>query len=289
MLVGNLGKNSFYRASDEYPIRVYAKDFDKNGIYDMIPSLYLPDVNGKMKEFPAQGRDDLLKQINAMRKKFPTYKSYAVAEMNQVLTDEERKDALILTANNLQTCLFHNEGNGRFTMIPLPAEAQFSAINGMVAEDFDGDGNLDIVINANDYGTEPNVGRYDALNGLYLKGDGKGKFTPLSILQSGIFIPGNGKALVKLQSASGKCLLAAGQNRGPLKVFQLKNNVRTIRVGPSDVSALLKYKNGLTRKQEIYYGSSFLSESGRFLNLDKNVESVEIYDVHGQTHKIQIQ
>jgi ASPIC and UnbV/FG-GAP-like repeat len=288
-VVGNLGKNSFYRASDEYPMRVYAKDFDKNGIYDMIPSLYLPDVNGKMKEFPAQGRDDLLKQINAMRKKFPTYKSYAVAEMSQVLTDDERKGALILTANNLQTCLFHNEGNGRFTMIPLPAEAQFSAINGMVAEDFDGDGNLDLVMNGNDYGTEPNVGRYDALNGLYLKGDGNGKFAPLSILQSGIFIPGNGKALVKLQSARGKCLLAAGQNRGPMKVFQLKKNVRTIRVGPSDVSALLKYKNGLTRKQEIYYGSSFLSESGRFLNLDKNVESVEIYDVHGQTHKILIQ
>ena len=97
-----------------------------------------------------------------------------LAEMNQVFTEDERKDALILTANNLQTCLFHNEGNGKFTMIPLPAQAQFSVINGMVAEDFDGDGNLDLVINANDYGTEPNVGRYDALNGLYLKGDGKG-------------------------------------------------------------------------------------------------------------------
>ena len=273
-VVGNLGRNSFYRASDEYPIRVYAKDFDKNGIYDMIPSLYLPDVNGKMKEFPAQGRDDLLKQINAMRKKFPTYKSYAVAEMSQVLTDDERKGALILNANNLQTCLFHNEGNGKFTMIPLPAEAQFSAINGMIAEDFDGDGNLDLVMNANDYGTEPNVGRYDALNGLYLKGDGKGKFTPLCpFCKAASLSREMVKPLVKLQSANGKCLLAAGQNRGPLKIFELKKDIRTIRVGPSDVGALLKYKNGLTRKQEIYYGSSFLSESGRFLNLDKNVES----------------
>ena len=78
-VMGNLGQNSFYRASDEYPVRVYAKDFDKNGIYDMIPSLYLPDVNGEMKEFPAQGRDDLLRQINDMRKKFPTYKSYAIS------------------------------------------------------------------------------------------------------------------------------------------------------------------------------------------------------------------
>jgi len=287
-VVGNLGRNSFYRASDEYPMRVYAKDFDKNGIFDMIPSLYLPDINGEMKEFPAQGRDDLLKQINGMRKKFPTYKSYGLAEMNQVLTEEERKGALILSANNLQTCLFHNEGNGKFTMIPLPAQAQFSVINGMVAEDFDGDGNLDLVINANDYGTEPNVGRYDALNGLYLKGDGKGNFTPWSILQSGIFIPGNGKALVKLKSASGKCLLAAGQNRGPLKIFELKKDIKMILLESADVSVLLKFKNGKTRRQEIYFGSSFLSESGRFLNIDKNVVNAEITDWRGHIRKMEI-
>ena len=288
-VVGNLGRNSFYRASDEYPIRVYAKDFDKNGIYDMIPSLYLPDSNGEKKEYPAQGRDDLLKQINNMRKKFPSYKSYAVADMKQVLTEDERKDALILRANNLQTCLFHNEGNGKFTTIPLPAQAQLSAINGMAAEDFDGDGNLDLVMNTNDYGTEPNVGRYDALNGLYLKGDGKGNFVPLSILQSGIFIPGNGKSLVKLQSAGGKCLLAASQNRGPLKIFELKKSVRIIQLEPSDVSALIRYQTGETRKQEIYYGSSFLSESGRFLNLDKNVIEVEIKNSKGATRKLKIQ
>jgi hypothetical protein len=287
-VVGNLGRNSFYRASDEYPMRVYAKDFDKNGIFDMIPSLYLPDVNGEMKEFPAHGRDDLLKQINAMRKKFPTYKSYGLAEMNQVLTEDERKGALILSANNLQSCLFHNEGNGKFTMIPLPAQAQFSAINGMVAEDFDGDGNLDLVMNANDYGTEPNVGRYDALNGLFLKGDGKGNFIPWTILQSGIFIPGNGKALVKLQSASGKCLLAAGQNRGPLKVFELKKEIKTIPLESSDVSVLLKFKNGKTRREEIYFGSSFLSESGRFLNIGKNVVSAEITDWRGHSRKLDI-
>jgi hypothetical protein len=288
-VIGNLGRNSFYRASDEYPLRVYAKDFDKNGIYDMIPSLYLPDTNGDMKEFPAQGRDDLLRQINNMRKKFPSYKSYAVAEMKQVLTEDERKDALILKANNLQTCLCHNEGNGKFTMIPLPAQVQLSAINGMVSEDFDGDGNLDLIINANDYGTEPNVGRYDALNGLYLKGDGKGNFVPLSILQSGIFIPGNGRSLVKMQGAGDKCLIAASQNRGPLKIFELKQGVQIMRVGPSDVSVLLKYKNGKERKQEIYYGSSFLSESGRFLNLDNNVREVEIKDSRGATRKMKIQ
>jgi hypothetical protein len=171
----------------------------------------------------------------------------------------------------------------------MPAQAQFSAINGMVAEDFDGDGNLDLIANTNDYGTEPNVGRYDALNGLYLKGDGKGKFTSLSILQSGIFIPGNGRSLVKLKSAGGKCLLAASQNRGPLKIFELKNTSQLMEVGPADVSAVFKYKNGTTRNQEIYYGSSFLSESGRFLILDKNITSVEIKDNMGKVRNLKIQ
>jgi ASPIC and UnbV/FG-GAP-like repeat len=288
-VVGNLGRNSFYRASDQYPARVYAKDFDKNGIYDAIPSLYLPDSTGRMREFPAQGRDDLLKQINNMRKKFPTYKSYGVADMDQVLTAEERKDALILKANNFQTCLFHNDGDGHFTMTPMAAMAQFSVINGMVAEDFDGDGNLDLVMSANDYGAEPNVGHYDALNGLFLKGDGKGHFSPESILQSGIFIPGNGKALVKLESAGGKCLLAAGQNRGPLKIFQLNKSPQMIALGPSDVSAVIKYKNGSIRRQEIYYGSSFLSQSGRFLNADEKVREIDVQDSKGNTRKILIQ
>ena len=101
-IVGNLGKNSFFRASMEYPVHAYAKDFDNNGIFDMIPSLYLPDQEGNKKEFPAQGRDDLLRQINDMRKKFPTYKSYAVAGMDQVLPEEERKNALILEANEFR-------------------------------------------------------------------------------------------------------------------------------------------------------------------------------------------
>jgi hypothetical protein len=285
-IVGNLGKNSFYRASEQYPARVYGKDFDNNGIYDMIPSLYLPDVNGEKKEFPAETRDDLLKQINAMRRKFPSYKSYATATMDQVLTEDERKNALILKANNFQTSMIHNDGNGKFSMRAMPAETQFSSINGMAAEDFDGDGNLDLVMNTNDFGTEVSIGRYDALNGLYLKGNGKGGFTPESILQSGIFIPGNGKSLVELRGVKGHGLLAATQNRGPLKVFELKKAVKTIPILPSDVSAIIQYKNGRTRKQEFYYGNSFLSQSARFLNLDENMKSVEIMNIKGNTRQV---
>jgi hypothetical protein len=156
----------------------------------------------------------------------------------------------------------------------------------MVAEDFDGDGNLDVVMNGNDYGTEVSTGRYDALNGLFLKGDGKGNFTPETILQSGIFIPGNGKALVKFKGANNKCLLAAGQNRGPLKIFELKKNINCVATQPSDVEVIFKYKNGSSRKQELYYGSSFLSQSSRFLNIDDNVLSAIIIDNKGKKRNL---
>ncbi|MHA4811917.1 VCBS repeat-containing protein [Flavitalea flava] len=285
-IIGNLGQNSFYKASAQFPVRVYGGDFDKNGIYDMIPSLYLPDREGSMKEFPAESRDDLLRQMNAMRKKFPDYKSYGLATMDQVLTPEERKGALILQATDFQTCLFRNDGNGRFTRIPLPGQAQLSIINGMVAEDFDGDGKLDLVLSGNDFGTEVSVGRYDALNGLCLKGDGKGNFTPLSILESGLYLPGNQKALVKLRSAGGKCLLAASQNKGPLQIFEWKKNIRCIPLQPAETSALITYRDGSVRKEEFAYGSSFLSQSARFLNLAGQVISVEIKKGKGNTRKI---
>ena len=144
-------------------------------------------------------------------------------------------------------------------------------------------------MNTNDYSTDPSNGRYDALNGLVLKGDGKGRFIPLSILQSGIFIPGNGKALVKLRSSRGKFLLAAGQNKGPLKIFQFKTPGKTISLEPLDISANILYRDGRHQKREINYGSSFLSQSGRFLNIDNNVTSVEIKNSTGDIRKINMQ
>jgi hypothetical protein len=280
-IVGNLGQNSFYRASPDFPVRVYAKDFDNNGIYDMLTSYYLPDSMGQIKEFPVDMRDDLFKQVNVMGRRFPTYRSYAVATMDEVLTKNEREGALILQANDFSTAMLRNDGNGHFTLIPLPPEAQWSVINGMSVGDFNGDGQLDLVMNGNDYGTSVNFGRYDALNGLYLSGDGKDGFTPLSMLQSGLFIPGNGKALVRLRGAGGGSLLAAGQNRGPLKLFAQRHPLPTLTLQPSDVSVLIHYRNGQTRKEEVYYGVSFLSQSGRFIDWNDNTTYVEITNNKG--------
>jgi hypothetical protein len=289
-IIGNLGLNSFYRTSDQYPVHIYAKDYDKNGSYDAVPTLFLPTsmTDSTRREFVAQTRDDMTRQIISFKAKYPNYKSYAMATIDQMFTKEEMQDAIILKANNFKHCILKNMGNGKFDIQPLPAQTQYSCLNGMVAEDFNRDGNLDIMINGNDYGTEVSVGRYDGCNGLLLQGDGKGGFTPQSILQSGIFIPGNGKSLVRLKTGAGNYLLAAGQNRGPLKIFELKKKVNYIPIGPLDVRATVKYKDGRVQVQEVYYGSSFLSQSQRFVTVDANVAAVLVTDNKGNTRTINL-
>ncbi|MBN8853870.1 MAG: RNA-binding protein [Sphingobacteriales bacterium 50-39] len=290
-IVGNLGSNSLYQASEDEPVGMTARDFSGNGKYIGIPSLFLPDRDGVRREFPAPGRDEITRVLPGIKKKFPTYKPFAQATLDEVLTQEQREGALRLKANMLRSCYLRNDGGGKFTLIPLPVEAQFSVINGMVVDDFDGDGNLDVLINGNDFGTAVGIGRYDALNGLLLKGDGVGRFVPLSIVRSGIYIPGNGKALVKLRGATGlrgssDDLVAASQNRDVLKLYRRKVRSHQIPVKPDDVSAVIRYKDGKVRKEEFYYGSSFLSQSARFLDLSAGVVSVVITDYKGKSREV---
>lgn len=287
-IVGNMGLNTFYQASEQYPAYITAADFDKNGNYSAIPSLFLPDRQGEKQEFPAHGRDDLVKQMNSLKKKFTDYKSLAVATLSEVLTPDQRKEALRLAVNTTESCFLRNDGNGKFALIPLPKQAQLSTLNGMVVDDFDGDGHVDVAITGNDYGTDVSVGRYDALNGLLLKGDGRGNFQPQSIRQSGLFIPGNGKALVKLHDNKGTYWLAASQNNGPLKVFQRKRSGRQLSLKPDEVSAVVQYKNGRTVKHEFPYGSSFLSQPGRFISVDKTMARVSIEDNKGKKRHIPV-
>ncbi|MGN6297727.1 MAG: VCBS repeat-containing protein [Ginsengibacter sp.] len=283
-VIGNLSENSFYKASEKYPVSVYAKDFDNTGNYSTFLSSFIPSSqqDTTKREFPVNNRDDIIKQMIRMKASYPDYKSFANVTMDSFFTKEQLTGALILKANDFNSCYCRNDGNGKFTLIPLPFMAQLSALNGMVAEDFDGDGNLDVAINTNDFGADLNSGQYDALNGLVLKGDGTGNFAPLSILQSGIFIPGNGKALVSLRSKSGKLCLAASQNRGPLKIFELKNGSIQIPIATDEVSAELHFKNGKVQRREFYYGSSFNSQSARFISIGENVSSVRITNTKGR-------
>jgi hypothetical protein len=224
--------------------------------------------------------------LPALRKRYPNYKSFANSTIDSIFPLQDREGAIELKANYFSSAVIKNEGKSRFTINALPKEAQISVLNGMVVNDFDEDGNLDVLVNGNDFGTEPILGRYDALNGILLRGDGKGNFIPLSILQSGVFIGGNGKALVQFRNKSNKLLIAASQNKGPLKIFELNKDIKMIPLNPMDESVTIYFKDGRKQKREVGYGSSILSQSGRFITVGDNVKSVQIINNKGQKRSV---
>ena len=285
-LAGNLGLNALNRATPDEPIRIYAKDFNNDGAYDAIPTVYFPDESGQRREVTFHGREDLIKQLISTRAKFPRFRDFGNATMEQLLPEDDRKGALVLEADYLKSVYIENQGGGKFDVRPLPLLAQVAPVFGMVTGDFDGDGHLDALLVGNDFGNEVLIGRYDALNGLLLRGDGKGGFAPLSIAGSGFYVPGDAKGLARLAGPNGQPRYAATQNRGPLKVFAPEKPARLVRLQPLDAVAELTHADGRKQREELPYGSSFYSQSGRWLAVPVGVKSVQITDSRGKVRRL---
>ena len=55
---------------------------------------------------------------------------------------------------------------------------------------------------------------------------------------------------------------------------------------PNEVAAIITYSNGKTRKEEFYYGQSFLSQSGRSILKNDKIKSITIIDNKGNRRTI---
>jgi len=218
-VIGNLGLNSRIKASVKEPVTIYARDFDNNGSTDAVMCYYI-----KGKSYPFYSKDDLQTQLPFIKKKYPTYKSYASQTITDIFTDQELKDALILKANILESCYMENLGNNQFSLAPLPREAQYSPIYGINSGDFNGDGNPDMVLAGNFYGTMIKFGEYDANKGLLLAGNGEGDFKVVSDLESGLYIRGEVRDINKLRLANGENLLVFALNNDSLRLYGFAGN-----------------------------------------------------------------
>ena len=186
-IVGNLGLNAKIKASKKQPATLLAKDFDGNGIVDPIISFYKNDHC-----IPVATRDDLLSQIPSLKSKFPNYESYAkVRSVKEIFTDGQLAEAFHSYSHEFKSCIIKNLGNGKFTLIPLPKEAQLFPVYAIQVHDFDKDGTKDILLGGNLSRTNINYGRYDAGYGLFLQGNGSLKFQSKSMKESGISIRGD--------------------------------------------------------------------------------------------------
>ena len=218
-IVGNIGLNHKFKASEEKPFHVYCDDFDNTGSLDIVLAFHQKD-----KIYPVRGRDCSSEQMPFILDKFPSFEAFGKADLDDVYGDKLNK-ALHKEAKMFASAVLINE-NGNFKIKQLPVEAQFSAINGIIAEDFTNNGQTDLLIAGNMFETEAETSRADASIGLLLEGLGNFDFRPLTVKESGFFVPGDVKDIKKIKMKNGELSILVTNNDGPVEVFTLKNDLQ---------------------------------------------------------------
>lgn len=283
-VLGNVGLNSEGKPSNDKPLTLFAKDFDKSGTLDPVMTRYIGNDL-----YPVHPRDEMTSQMNFLKKRFVYYADYSKARITDVFKPEVLKDARKLVCETMQSVMLENKGNGKFALKYLPADAQMGAVYGLVAEDFNRDGHLDLLLSGNSHATESISGRLDGLNGLLMLGDGKGGFKPLRAAESGILIPGDAKGMAQLKLANGSSLVLAAQNNGPLLAFTSGVGSKMVYIKPisQDWNLEAVYDDGQKRRIELAYGSGYLSQSSRNVALPRaGLKKVMLTDFRGRSREV---
>jgi hypothetical protein len=221
LVLGNLGLNSLLRASPAEPARLYVADFGHNGALEQILTVYKHGVS-----YPVAGRDELLGLIPHLRERYPSYASFGASRIEDVFTAAELGRATVREARVFASSVALNNGNGTFTLAPLPVEAQFAPIRAVVAADFDGDGRTDLLVAGNDYGFPPVLGRSDASYGLLLRGTGDGRFEAIAMERSGILIEGQVRHMAWLRGGDGSRRIVVARNNDKLQLLRPPSSAR---------------------------------------------------------------
>jgi hypothetical protein len=221
LVAGNLGLNHSYATSATRGFGVYAGDFTTGlaGVARPPDVLLTQETDGV--DYPLAGLATVGRYIYTIGLKFPSHAAFSGASVPEILTEGQRARALHYRTDSFASLYLQNTGAGTFAVESLPSAAQVSPLRGMVATDVDSDGHLDVVVAGNLYDTEPNVAPADAGNGLWLRGDGRGHFAPVSPRESGFLAPRNVTGLALIKTPTGAAVLVAN-NGDSLSAFMIR-------------------------------------------------------------------
>lgn len=216
LVVGNLGLNSKFKASEQEPVEVYAADFDGSKTMDAILCSYIMGES-----YPVVSRDRMLEQMTSLRKKFLRYAIYGRAKISDIFSKEILDKSYHLKSNMMSSIILWNNSNS-FSIQILPQEMQKSMVKGSCIYDLNHDAKMDIISCGNFYDTDIDVGIYDASIGNVLLNDGNKAFTSLNIAQSGFYVPGNVRTIKKINFGKKQGFVVV-ENNGYVKLFSLNN------------------------------------------------------------------
>ncbi len=210
-VIGNVGLNTKFSASQEKPFKVYAHDFDSTGTLDIVLS---KEYKGQY--VPVRGRECSSEQMPFIQEKFPTYNEFADATMNDIFGDQ-LEQSYEASATSFSSIILINQGNGQFEKVPLPWEAQLFPVLSIVSKDINGDGYQDLILAGNIYDTEVETPRWDTNSGLTLLSNQTNGY----VTGPKINMKGDVKSMIDMTIA-GRDILTVGRNNDRPLFYELK-------------------------------------------------------------------
>ena len=168
---------------------------------------------------PVRGKECSSEQNPFLLDRIKSFKEFASLEMKDIYGEDRLKDAVQHVVHQFETSYLENLGNGHFAIKKLPNIAQVGPTLGFEIDDFNKDGNLDIMGVGAIYDAEVETIRYDSNYGYVLLGDGKGDFTYHKNYDP--FIDSDAKDIAAVQ-INGQTHYVVVSNNSALEVFTFK-------------------------------------------------------------------
>ena len=160
ILAGNWGLNTRWSASDAQPLQLYKYDFDKNQSEETLVTYFYQG-----QETPMASKEELVKQMPQINKRFLSFDDFANASLKDVFGAENLENGYVRKVTELGSCYFENQGDLFFKKTLLPQEIQYSSINDLLIIDLNNDGQPDVLPSGNIYEVSTQLGRLDAFKG----------------------------------------------------------------------------------------------------------------------------
>jgi hypothetical protein len=207
LVAGNMGYNYKFKATKNEPLVAFSGDFDHDDLFDLAMGYY---QDGQL--YPAIDRGYAVMQNEYIGQSLTTYNEYAEATLYDIYTEDTLMKAAKHTVETLATTYLENLGDGSFQLKPIGNQAQISNVNSIVISDVDEDGKKDLILAGNLYSMDVRTVRNDGSIGLWMKGNGKGDFQPITYQKSGLDISGDVRKVLPIRIADKYFLLVAKNN-----------------------------------------------------------------------------
>ncbi|MBX3734667.1 MAG: VCBS repeat-containing protein [Verrucomicrobiae bacterium] len=266
LVAGNWGWNSRYAGAPAGPPepagvrRLYFGDLEGLGLADLIEVIPQGDREWPGREYPVWAM-----AYPWLRAAVPTYTAFSEMTVPEIFGGRLQRTTR-MEIRWLATTLFLNRGD-HFEARALPDAAQLAPVFGLVVLDADGDGAEDLVVAENWFDQDPLTARNDAGRGLWLRGDGRGGFTPVPLSGLAAYGQQRGAAVADFDG-DGRPDVVLTQNGAATRLFRNTRGRPGLRVrlegtgaNAAGIGAALRILSGETAgpRRELRLGDGYWS------------------------------